>query len=416
MRRGGAKPVQQTEIQEIEERYAMTDGKRTTTANALIWFGAAVSIAEIYTGMLMAPLGMAKGAAAVLAGHLIGGFLMYLAALIGGLSERGAMESVKLSFGKQGAKFFALLNLLQLVGWTAVMIAGGAISLGLIMNARFGTTNLTWCCVIGVFIALWVMLDMKNFERVNKFAMAGLFVLTLILSMTVFKGEAPAPPEGGLSFAGAMELSVAMPLSWLPLISDYMRDAQDPRRSALVSVGVYSAASCWMYFIGLGAALHAGGSDVAKIMLDAGLGAAGAAIVLFSTVTTTFLDAYSGGISMHMLLPKIKEKAAAIAVCAVGTYIAIYSDSGKYEDMLYLISSVFAPMISVMIADFFILKRSCGDRSFSVRNIIVWGAGFALYRWLIYADCPFGMTLPVIAATTALACAAGKIFPDRGQE
>ena len=104
----------------------MNEEKRTTTANALIWFGAAVSIAEIYTGTLMAPLGMARGMAAVIAGHLIGGFLMYLAALIGGLSGRGAMESVKLSFGEQGAKFFAALNVLQLVGWTAVMIAGGA--------------------------------------------------------------------------------------------------------------------------------------------------------------------------------------------------------------------------------------------------------------------------------------------------
>ena len=228
----------------------MNEEKRTTTANALIWFGAAVSIAEIYTGTLMAPLGMARGMGAVVAGHLIGGFLMYLAALIGGLSGRGAMESVKLSFGEQGAKFFAALNVLQLVGWTAVMIAGGAISLGLILNPVFGTDNMLWCGVIGIMIAVWILLDMKNFERVNKIAMGALFILTLVLSFIVFKRGETEAARGVMSFADAMELSVAMPLSWLPLISDYMRDAREPKKSAAVSTAVYSLTSCWMYFIG----------------------------------------------------------------------------------------------------------------------------------------------------------------------
>ena len=97
-----------------------------------------MSIAEIYTGTLIAPLGLARGMAAVIAGHAVGGLLMYLTALIGGLSGRGAMESVKLSFGENGAKIFAALNVLQLVGWTAVMIIGGSISLGMILGPWTG--------------------------------------------------------------------------------------------------------------------------------------------------------------------------------------------------------------------------------------------------------------------------------------
>ena len=391
----------------------MNEEKRTTTANALIWFGAAVSIAEIYTGTLMAPLGMARGMGAVVAGHLIGGFLMYLAALIGGLSGRGAMESVKLSFGEQGAKFFAALNVLQLVGWTAVMIAGGAISLGLILNPVFGTNNMLWCGVIGIMIAVWILLDMKNFERVNKIAMGALFILTLVLSFIVFKRGETEAARGVMSFADAMELSVAMPLSWLPLISDYMRDAREPKKSAAVSTAVYSLTSCWMYFIGLGVALYTGGSDIAKIMLDAGLGAAGVVIVAFSTVTTTFLDAYSAGISFHVIFKGVREKAAGVAVCFIGTMTAIFARSDSYESLRYLISSVFAPMAAVMVTDFFILKRNCAARQLSPRNLILWGAGFALYRYLMTAGSPVGATLPVIAATAALTWLAGKLIPEK---
>ena len=40
--------------------------KTSTFQNALIWFGAGVSLAEILTGTSFAPLGMARGFAAIL--------------------------------------------------------------------------------------------------------------------------------------------------------------------------------------------------------------------------------------------------------------------------------------------------------------------------------------------------------------
>ena len=103
--------------------------KKTTAAqNGLIWFGAGVSLAEILTGTSFAPLGMAKGFAAIVTGHLIGCGLLFLAGLIGGRSGRSAMETVKMSFGQKGGLFFAVLNILQLAGWTAIMIYDGALA------------------------------------------------------------------------------------------------------------------------------------------------------------------------------------------------------------------------------------------------------------------------------------------------
>ena len=101
----------------------MNSTKKTSVfANALIWFGAGVSIAEILTGTYYSTLGFGKGLAAILIGHLIGGVMMFAAGLIGGLEEKSAMETVKMSFGEKGSLLFVLLNVLQLVGWTAIMI------------------------------------------------------------------------------------------------------------------------------------------------------------------------------------------------------------------------------------------------------------------------------------------------------
>ena len=105
--------------------------KRTSVfENGLIWFGAGVSLAEILTGTALAPLGFKKGLLAILIGHVIGCALLFAAGLIGGRTRKSAMETVKLSFGQKGALLFALLNVLQLVGWTAIMIYDGALAAG----------------------------------------------------------------------------------------------------------------------------------------------------------------------------------------------------------------------------------------------------------------------------------------------
>jgi putative Mn2+ efflux pump MntP len=62
--------------------------KTSNFQNGLIWFGAGVSLAEILTGTAFAPLGMAKGFAAILLGHIIGCAMMLLAGLIGGRPQR----------------------------------------------------------------------------------------------------------------------------------------------------------------------------------------------------------------------------------------------------------------------------------------------------------------------------------------
>ena len=90
--------------------------KTSIFENGLIWFGAAVSIAEILTGTYFAALGFVKGLLAIILGHIIGCLLFFLSGLIGAKTEKSAMETVKISFGSKGSLFFAVLNILQLVG------------------------------------------------------------------------------------------------------------------------------------------------------------------------------------------------------------------------------------------------------------------------------------------------------------
>ena len=370
----------------------MSENKTSVFSNGLLWFGAGISIAEILTGMLLAPLGLAKGLLAILIGHVIGGAVMFGAGLIGGRTGKSAMETVAISFGHQGARLFAGLNVIQLIGWTAVMIASAAAA----ANTLSGMGSSVWSVIIGAFIALWIVLGLKNLGKVNVVVIAALLLLTLVLSGVIFMGDHVPQAVGDMTLGAAIELTVAMPLSWLPVISDYTRIAEKPFKATAASCLAYFAASSWMFIIGMGAALYTGQDDIAQILLQAGMGLVGILIVLLSTVTTTFLDAFSAGVSGKTLISGLSEKALALIACAGGIGLAVMMDSSSFEEFLYFIGSVFAPMTAILLSDYFILKQDHSEESVDWLNLALWLAGFILYRQLLDVQTPLGITAPVI--------------------
>lgn len=393
----------------------MNENRTSVFSNGLIWFGAGVSLAEILTGTYFAPLGFGKAMAAILLGHFIGGIMMFAAGMIGAKERRSAMETVKMSFGEKGSLLFAILNVLQLIGWTSIMIYDGALA----ADGLLHTGLWIWALVIGALIILWIVIGLTNLGKLNTIAMTALFILSLILFKVIFFGTQAAAPmvdDGSLTFGAAVELAVAMPLSWLPLISDYTREAEKPFAATLASVVTYSLVSIFMYMIGMGAAIFTGEYDIAQIMVKTGLGVVGLLIIVFSTVTTTFLDAYSAGVSSVSISSKIKEKWAAVVVTIIGTVAAMLYPMDNITNFLYLIGSVFAPMIAVQIADYFILKKAdAAEKEFQWTNLLIWLIGFIAYRLLMHVDTPVGNTLPDMAITIVLCLIVGK-FASKGKE
>lgn len=391
----------------------------SSSAIGLIWFGAAVSIAEISTGTLLAPLGWQRGLAALLLGHAVGGALFFAAAYIGALTGRSSMESVRLSFGKRGSVLFSVANMLQLAGWTAVMIyAGATVSSALGKVLWDGESFVWWALANGALIVLWLVFGARKTGGLKTVSMLLMLLAVLWLSAEVFStaGSTAAQVSDGMSFGTAVELSAVMPLSWLPLAADYTRQARRPFAATLTATLAYTLTGCWMYALGLAAALFTGETDVAKILLGAGLGAAGILAVVLSTVTTTFLDAYSAGVSANNISAKLSETPIAVAVAVVGTLLAVLLPVTEYENFLLLIGSVFAPMAAVLIADFFVLKRREEIEGFDFAGLVLWLAGFILYRFLLSSgwESSIGLTAPVMSAV-AIATVSVRLFFKKTQ-
>lgn len=376
------------------------DTKTSNLSQFLLWFGAAVSIAEILTGAIIAPLGLTNGILAIILGHIIGGVIFYFTGLIGARSKLPAIESTRISFGKYGSYLFSILNILQLLGWTAVMIISGAKAMNVVSIQIFGfSSDAVWSVLIGALICVWILIGVKNLTKINIVAISSLFICCIILSFTIFSGNNPAGTlDNSMSFGSAVELAAIMPLSWLPLISDYTKDVRSEKLGTFWGTIGYFIGSCFMYIIGLGAAIYTGTSDIASILTGAGFGIAALLIVILSTVTTTFLDAYSAGISFLNINKKVSDKAAGLVVCILGIIIAIFTPIEEFEDFLYLIGSVFAPLFAILITDYFLLKVTDINETkpMNLINIIIWVIGVIIYRQLMTFDTPLGTTLPVM--------------------
>jgi putative hydroxymethylpyrimidine transporter CytX len=372
-----------------------------------LWFGAAVSTAEILTGGLIAPLGWGWGLAVILFGHLVGGLVFFGAGWMSSKTGLNAIGVSAPSFGPWGPRLFGLINVLQLVGWTAVMVILGSQSLDALSGALWGFhLPWLWKLVLGALLLLWAASGLEGIRRLNTAAVILLFALTLVMGWVVFHADAHPAPATPLSLSDALELVVVMPLSWLPLVGDYTRRAGSPLRGNLIAVIGYVVGSVWMYSIGLASALALGTADPTQQMLRAGLGLAGLAIIAVSTATSGFLDVVSAGLSFNNIVSKAGAKISALVLGGVGIALALVFPMDQYQNFLYILGALFGPLYAVLLSDYLFLKRRLRPTRFAVISFAAWTFGACLYFLLIYGfpaiNTLLGVTVPTMLATAVL--------------
>jgi NCS1 family nucleobase:cation symporter-1 len=384
----------------------------------LLWAGAAVSLAEIWAGGLLVPLGFVAGLFAVLLGHLIGNTPLAFGGIIGSRTGLPTMVSVRPSFGVRGSYFATALNLVQLVGWTGVMLwIGGQAAQAVWPLSGVGFRG--WVVVAGIVTTLWAVLGHRFWKWLQRIAVTGLLLLCCLMTYVVFSRYGwhhmlNIPSKGSMPFMVGLDLVIAMPISWLPLVCDYSRFGRNTSTAFWGTWLGYFLVSSWMYFVGLGAAL-ATQSDtpdtmVLELMVGLGLALPAIVIVLFSTFTTTFLDIYSTAVSALNIWPELGERRGSILCGILGTALALVFPATAYEAFLLFIGSVFCPLFGVVLADFFVFrKRKYLDQPFHRRDLywysggfnpwafVAWTIGFVLYH-ILERGTSIGSSIPSLVA------------------
>jgi purine-cytosine permease-like protein len=201
----------------------------------------------------------------------------------------------------------------------------------------------------------------------------------------------------------AIELSIAMPISYLPLIGDYTKTANSKTAAAFMPFAGYFFGSCLMWIAGLYISVRTG-KDIFSFITNMPFKAAICAVVLLSTLSTTFIDLYSASASLKRFL-RIPENKITILIGIIITALAALAPVDKYGELLSgflsAIASVFIPIYSIVFIEF-CLKRGQETRNFPIFKLFTIAAGCAVYRLSGRLGIPTINCIAVVALLTVL--------------
>lgn len=342
----------------------------------LLWAGAAISISEIYTGGIIAPLGLTKGILAILIGHIIGTAFLSFGGYISFKENKNAMESVRSSMGSIGAKIIAGLNIIQLLGWSAIMIIQG----GRALNSVFPNLALNiGIFIMAVLVFLWVYFFNNYSKLINDISVLALILLCLTLFFNMHSNAKIALPVN-INFATAIELSIAMPVSWLPLVGDYTKNAKSKSGAYKYTFLGYFIGSVFMYSLGLFITINTG-KDVIEFIAMNNFKFIACIIIVLSTTTTTFLDIYSAVMSSKQIFIIKKENTYIIIYSIIATVIAYIFPIEQFQNFLLTVGSVFISVYTIVFLEY-LFNRNKDDLRLNLHGLLLAAIGTIIYYYL----------------------------------
>lgn len=389
-----------------------------------LWFSLGIGLLVLQAGALLVP-GLSLGAAlaAIVLGSVLGVLLLAAAGVVGADTGLSAIGSLRPALGARGAAIPAVLNAVQLTGWGAFEIIAMRDSADALARQTFGvSSSILWTLLFGVLATVLAAMGPVSFVR--RFLRAwGLWLLLggagwlswRLLADHDLLALLARPGTGEISFGAGVDLVVAMPLSWLPLIADYTRFGRSPGGMFRGSAAGYLLANIWFMALGAAYALVAGGGEgVLLSALAASGGGVALLLIVIDETDNTFADIHSAAVSTATLI-RLPPARLSLVFGAACTAIALLAPLARYQNFLLLIGSVFAPLFGVLLADHFIIRRRGVDSAglasqigahrwrhgLNLSGLASWAIGIAAYQALSRLAPTLGATLPAFAVAGA---------------
>jgi putative hydroxymethylpyrimidine transporter CytX len=335
----------------------------------VLWGDLGIGLLVMLTGTFLVPgLGLGSALLAILIGSAGGSLLLALIGAVGSSTGAPTMVLLRPVLGVRGSYAPTILNVLQLIGWTIFEFVVMGVAASVIARTIFGTGSYAaWAAVFAVIVIIMGLGGPIGVVRqwLEKFAVWIALATGVWLTVHAFTTMDVAallrqPGDGSLPFGSGVDLAIALPISWLPLVADYNRFARSTRRGFWGTMLGFFVTNAW--FLSLGVLLLLG-SKVAQepkdfasaIALTAGWIAL--LILLADETHNAWADLYSSAVSLQNLFPKVKQRWLIVGLGAACFLVAVFVDITRYQNFLYLIGSVFVPLFGMLAADFFVLKR-----------------------------------------------------------
>jgi putative hydroxymethylpyrimidine transporter CytX len=392
----------------------------------VLWSSLGVGLLVFLAGSLLVPgLSLFEVFMVSLAGSVVGSLLLASAGLIGSKYGIPTMVSLRAIMGKKGSFVPTFFNIIQLVGWTAFEIMIMSQAATSISGPIFGGfTNHFWVIVFGVFCGLLAIGGPLIVIRhwLEKFAVWIIYGLTIWITYQIFSSPNVAdlifrPGDGSIPFLFALDLVIAMPISWWPLISDFNRFSREEKSAFTGTFLGYTLSNTWFYFIGAALIVILGARDIISSILGLIFGSLAMVLILVDETDNAFADIYSAAVSFQNIFSKTKQWKFIVLIDVAGIILAMSLPLAQYEVFLLMIGALFVPLLGVVFSDYILLRKQNysidefyeNATGVKIGAIISWLIGIATY-FFIYTQYPeIGASLPAFAISALSHYLIGKM-------
>jgi putative hydroxymethylpyrimidine transporter CytX len=376
----------------------------------ILWSSLGVGLLVFSAGSFLSEAPFYYALLAIIIGSITGSILLSLAGKIGSDHAIPSLIGIRPAFGLYGAYLAAILNIIQLIGWTTFEIL-------ILSKAAQQLTNLhvtfVWNIIFGLIIALFGIFGPLFLVKqwLSKFAIWIVYASSIIILVTLLSqnfSNAISTTGKDMSFFVALDLVIAMPISWMPLVSDYNRFAKTSKGAFVGTLVGFSLTNIIFY---LGGVLM-GHGDISSIIISIQAILFGfiLLVMIVDEVDNAFADIYSAAISTQSIFHNLNQRYLIIGFSVLSTVLSIFISIEGYEQFLLLIGALFIPLFGVLLTDYFVIKRGKyqNDMLYSNDNtlmkigypaIVSWAIGAVLYYLLSQLSPIYVSQLPTIGST-----------------
>jgi NCS1 family nucleobase:cation symporter-1 len=382
-----------------------------------LWSSLGVGLLVFLAGSLLVPgLGLKQAFLAILLGTVVGNILLALAGYVGSREAIPTMVLLRPVLGIRGSYIPTLLNILQLIGWGAFEVIIMAQAASQISQKLFGFSAFVpwvaffsiWCTLMAIGGPLMVVRDW-----IEKFAIWLVYGITIYLTWYLFSHyDITAlwrkPGTGELTFLIGVDLVIAMPISWMPLVADYNRFARKAGSAFWGTYLGYLVANVWFYALGALFILALGTQDLIPAILSLAGGMIALILILVDETDNAFADIYSAAVSAQNIIPKVPQWVLVTLVGLICLILGAKVPIDQYKNFLLLIGSVFVPLFGVLAAHYFFVEkgryrveeiyqpkgRYWYAEGFNWKGLVAWALGIATYHAVVKFIPWLGASIP----------------------
>lgn len=346
---------------------------------ALVWIGAMICVSSLMVGGLLGN-GMTLGTCVltILVGYGIVCVYMCFMGIQG--CDTGLPTAVMAggALGEKGGKYvISTILAIACIGWFGIQASVCGASFASMASSLAGIELPVWLCSVvwGVIMVASASFGFSGLKWLNTIAVPLLIVVLLygtIIAMVRYDGAAaiaayqPAVP---LDLLSAISLTVGSFAVGGSLAGDYCRFAKN--RGDVIKSSVVGVLPSGLLILVIGAVLSivTGEYDISAVLTAAGVPAIGLIALVAATWTTNVTNAYSGGLSLSILIGLDESRSRICTGIAgiVGTILAAIGIMDKFTAFLTLLCALVPAFVGVMIADYWIIGGG-KEENFRIRE------------------------------------------------